>query len=110
METELNEAKSSREKLQEELSSSQKEIQTVQGQIAQYREGTENLKRALEEEPRYRILLLLQDIKKATLTELSRTLAWPPAQTRSEIRKLEYSGWVKFEEDTVTIMKDFITI
>jgi chromosome segregation ATPase len=65
-------------------------------------------RRELERLPKYVILFVLNEVRKATLTELQRTIHRPQLWVKREIQSLVQEGWVKeISEEEVEIIKDF---
>ncbi|MFW9996352.1 MAG: hypothetical protein ACFFD4_30195 [Candidatus Odinarchaeota archaeon] len=87
-------------------------IADLEEEIEGYRDNLGNLRQYLEENPKYAILFLVQDLKKAKIGEIQKALAVAPPITIKLIRSLENEGWIKITEDEtemeVEIIKDFI--
>ena len=73
---------------------------TDQGeQLEKYRENMQGLRLYLEENPKYAILFLIQDLKTAKITEIHKALGTAPPITSKLVRSLEKEGWVKINEN-----------
>ncbi|MHA1166179.1 MAG: MarR family transcriptional regulator [Candidatus Hodarchaeales archaeon] len=88
------------------------EITELEEQLEKYRENMQGLRLYLEENPKYAILFLIQDLKTAKITEIHKALGTAPPITSKLVRSLEKEGWVKINEDgpemEVELIKEFL--
>ncbi|MHA2297235.1 MAG: hypothetical protein ACXAEU_04750 [Candidatus Hodarchaeales archaeon] len=107
--------KKSQESVNQEKDNAEKlndKIQDLEGEIEGFKERMVNLRQYLEENPRYAILFLIQDLRRAKIGEIQKALSVAPQITLKLVRALENEGWVKITETEtemeVEILKDFI--
>ncbi|MHA1541996.1 MAG: hypothetical protein ACTSQH_03385, partial [Candidatus Hodarchaeales archaeon] len=75
------------------------------------KEAVEMLKIHLAKNPKYAILFLLQDIQKASVEELAKTVAIQLVFAERLLKELESEGWIDFNVDkgTITLKKPFLS-
>jgi len=87
-------------------------ISKLDDEIDGFKQSMADLRQYLEENPKYAILFLVQDLKKAKIGEIQKALAIAPPITIKLVRSLENEGWVKIDEGgpemEVEMVKDFI--
>ncbi|OLS18807.1 MAG: Chromosome partition protein Smc [Candidatus Heimdallarchaeota archaeon LC_3] len=89
--------------------SSSKEIEVLQKKFSREKELSEFYKRSLEDDPKYMILLILNEVRKATTKELERTTRRPTAIVKRLVKSLEGEGYLKIsaDEEMVEMVKNF---
>ncbi|MFX0064590.1 MAG: hypothetical protein ACFFC7_20650 [Candidatus Hermodarchaeota archaeon] len=88
----------SNEELTERLRSSEEESN-------KYQSIADKLRRLLEEDIKYRMLFLLQDLQTATFEDLTKILAIKHAAVMALARTLEREDWIEVRGETITLKK-----
>lgn len=126
LKNQLGEQEESLRAKQEELDSSlaeqlvlEEKLQHCERDASHYQERSKKLldrerkvntvfKRELERIPKYIILFVLNEVRRATMAELQRTLRRPALWVRREVQSLEQEGFVQMiDDDTVEMIQDF---
>ncbi|MFX0064591.1 MAG: hypothetical protein ACFFC7_20655 [Candidatus Hermodarchaeota archaeon] len=85
-------------------------IASTEEMINKYRAAVDTLKRSLEENMKYRVIFLLQELKTATADELSKIMAIKPTAIMALARTLEEEDWVDIKGEKLELKKIFIEI
>ncbi|MFX0092757.1 MAG: hypothetical protein ACFFBD_13430, partial [Candidatus Hodarchaeota archaeon] len=78
--------------------------------LIKYRRAVDTLRRSLEENMKYKVLFLLQDLKKTTAEELSKILAIKATAIMALARTLEEEDWVEIKGEKIELKKSLIEI
>ncbi|HKZ43354.1 MAG TPA: helix-turn-helix domain-containing protein, partial [Candidatus Hodarchaeales archaeon] len=89
--------------------STTKDIEVFQSKIKREKELSEFFKRALEVYPKYTVLMILNEVRKATSKELERTIRQTSGGVKRILKELEGEGYVKLsgDEENVEMVKSF---
>ncbi|MHA1205975.1 MAG: hypothetical protein ACTSSO_00225 [Candidatus Hodarchaeales archaeon] len=89
-----------------------KQISKLESKSSQLMETVEVLQIYLSKNPKYAILFLLQDIQKASVEELAKTIAIQLVFTERLVKELESEGWIEYNVDKgqVTLKKSFLNV
>lgn len=87
-----------------------KRLANTEEMMNKYRAAVDTLKRSLEENMKYRVLFLLQELKTATADELSKIMAIKPTAIMALARTLEEEDWVDIKGEKLELKKTFIDI
>ncbi|MFX1537920.1 MAG: hypothetical protein ACFFDI_27320 [Promethearchaeota archaeon] len=85
-------------------------LASTEEMMNKYRAAVDTLKRSLEENMKYRVLFLLQELKTATADELSKIMAIKPTAIMALARTLEEEDWVDIKGEKLELKKTFIEI
>ncbi|MFX0123188.1 MAG: hypothetical protein ACFFAE_06080 [Candidatus Hodarchaeota archaeon] len=105
--------------IREDLKLKESEISTLTKTNKKLEDKSENLLAAVEtlrinlaKNPKYAILFVLQDIQKATLKELAKTVAIQNVFATRLLKELENEGWISFNETSgqVTLKKALLEL
>ncbi|MHA1237026.1 MAG: hypothetical protein ACTSQ9_05130 [Candidatus Hodarchaeales archaeon] len=84
----------------------------MESKSSQLMETVEVLQIYLSKNPKYAIIFLLQDIQKASVEELAKTIAIQLVFTERLVKELESEGWIEYNVDKgqVTLKKSFLNV
>jgi len=84
----------------------------LESKSSQLMETVEVLQIYLSKNPKYAIIFLLQDIQKASVEELAKTIAIQLVFTERLVKELESEGWIEYNVDKgqVTLKKSFLNV
>ncbi len=122
----LKESSNENQRLEKKLNTFQNEITKSNGEndvltrqltklkeeSEQYKQAVEVLKINLSKNPKYAILFVLQDIQKASVKELAKTVAIQLVFAERLMKELESEGWIDYNTDKelVTLKRSFLDI
>ena len=85
-----------------------KKFEKVQNTLKKERKSSEFFRRELERNPKYVMLFVLQEVRRASLVELQRTVHRPSLWVKREVQSLVQEGWIQMTDDeNVEIAKEF---
>ncbi len=92
----------------EKIDKAERETDKCRNDLTKEKKVNDFFRRELERLPKYVILFVLNEVRKATLTELQRTIHRPQLWVKREIQSLVQEGWVReLDEENVELIKDF---
>ena len=92
----------------EKIDQAEKTTERCKNDLTKEKKVNDFFRRELERLPKYVILFVLNEVRKATLTELQRTIHRPQLWVKREIQSLVQEGWVQeIDEENVELIKDF---
>ncbi len=93
---------------QEKIDAADRETDKCSANLTREKKVNDFFRRELERLPKYVILFVLNEVRKATLTEIQRTIHRPQLWVKREIQSLVQEGWVReLDGEHVELVKDF---
>ena len=105
---ELDETLKQQLNAQEKIDAAERESDRCKTDLTKEKKVNDFFRRELERLPKYVILFVLNEVRKASLTEIQRTIHRPQLWVKREVQSLVQEGWVReLDEENIELVKDF---
>lgn len=92
----------------EKVSQAERSADRAKNDLNKEKRINDFFRRELERLPKYVILFVLNEVRKASLTEIQRTIHRPQLWVKREVQSLVQEGWVReLDEENIELVKDF---